>query len=124
MFVRTTVWGGAVVPTDCVPKVIVLEEKLATAALPTPVPVRVMICGLPLALSLIVRVAERLPAEAGVKVTEIVQFVPAATDAPHVLLVAKSPGLAPFKEIPMMFRGALPVLFSVTDWGALVTPRF
>jgi hypothetical protein len=74
-----------------------------------------MICGLSLALSVIVTDAVRVPAELGVNVTAIVQLPPVATEAPQVAVSVKSPGLAPVKAIPEMLSPALPVLFSVTD---------
>lgn len=43
------------------------------------VPVNVTICGLPVALSAMLSVAVRVPAAAGVNVTAIVQFAPAAS---------------------------------------------
>ena len=52
----------------------------------TPVPERLTDCGLPLALSLIVREAERFRAEEGVKLTLIVQEDPAATELPQLLV--------------------------------------
>ena len=64
--------------------------------------------GLLLALSVTVSVALRDPATAGVKVTLIVQFPPAATLDPQVLVCPKSPGLAPVKVMLVMLN-AVPV---------------
>jgi hypothetical protein len=50
------------------------------------VPVRLTDCGLSEALSVIVTLAERLPAAFGLNVTLIVQFAPAATLEPQVLV--------------------------------------
>jgi hypothetical protein len=50
------------------------------------VPVRLTDCGLPEALSVIVKLAVRLPAAVGVNVTLMVQFAPAATLEPQVLV--------------------------------------
>ena len=52
----------------------------------TPVPVKPTICGLPIALSLIVRLAARLPAACGVKVIMIVQLAPEATELPQLFV--------------------------------------
>lgn len=68
--------------------------------------------------------AERVPVALGVNVTLIEQFPPAATETLQVLVETKSPELAPNKEMLLMVKVALPVLFTVTDWGALVLPRF
>ena len=51
-----------------------------------PLPVRFTMCGLPLALSLIVTVPFCVPVDVGLNVTLMVQFAPAATEAPQVLV--------------------------------------
>ena len=60
-----------------------------------PVPERLTVCGLPVALSVRVTAAVRVPAAVGLKVTLIVQLAPAATLAPQLLVWAKSLALAP-----------------------------
>ena len=72
--------------------------------------------GLPDALSEIESVPARLPASAGVIVTEIVQFAPCARVAAQVLVWAKLGSATTF----VMSRAALPELVTVTDRGALV----
>ena len=61
-----------------------MGERLATAAVP--VPERLTVCGLPLALSVMLTEAVRLPLAEGVNVTRIVQLALAATELPHVLV--------------------------------------
>lgn len=56
-----------------------------------PVPDRLTVCGLLLALSLTVKVPVRNPTTVGVNVTLTVHFPLAATDEPQVLVWAKSP---------------------------------
>jgi hypothetical protein len=124
VLVRMTGKAPLVVPSDWLPKVKLVVERPATAAVPTPVPVRDIICGLPLALSVTATEAARLPAALGVNVTEIVQVPAAATEAPQLLVAVKSPGLAPVTAIPAMVNDALPVLSRVTDCAALVAPMF
>jgi hypothetical protein len=87
-----------------------------------PVPVSVIACGLLAALSVMFTDAERDPEAVGLKVTLIVQLLPAATGLPHVLLCAKSPAFAPDTPTVLIFNGALPVLFTVTTCAALVVP--
>ena len=55
----------------------------------TPVPVSVTVCGLVDALSVMVTAPFRVPVAVGVKVTEMVQVAPAASEVPQ-LLVARS----------------------------------
>jgi len=59
-----------------------------------------------------------------VKVTAMLQVEPTARTWPlHVLLViAKSPGLAPPSVTLVTVRAALPVLVTVMLWGALAVP--
>jgi len=71
-------------PTDWLPNVKLPGESLADGAVP--VPERVTVCGLPLALSAMLTEAERPPLAEGVKVTLIVQPAPAATELPQVLV--------------------------------------
>ena len=49
-------------------------------------PLRVVVCGEPAALSATDRVAEKLAAEPGENVTEIAQLAPAASDSPQLLV--------------------------------------
>lgn len=62
-----------------------------------PVPVRLTVCGLPLALSFTDRVPLCVPLLCGANVTEIVQLAPAAGSLPQ-LLVSVNAGL----EIAML----------------------
>ena len=68
------------------PKARLVGERLTAPAVPVPVPEKLTVCGLPLALSVMLTAAVRLPLAAGVKVTLIVQLAPAATELPQVLV--------------------------------------
>ena len=68
------------------PKLKLVGAKLMPCA--TPVPDKVTVCGLLLALSVTVIVPGSLPATVGVNVTLMVQFPPAATEVPQVLACA------------------------------------
>ena len=57
-----------------------------------PVPLRVILCGLPGSLSLIDNEAVRVPAAVGLNVTLMVQLPPPASEAPQVLIWLKSAG--------------------------------
>ena len=83
-------------------------------------PVRLTICGLPVALSVTVIVPGWLPVAVGVKVTLIVQFAPAATDVPQVLVWA----YCVLAEMLVMLRAAVPPLVSVTVCAALAVFTF
>ena len=79
-----------------------------------PVPVTLVVWGLLLALSVTLRVAVRVPAAVGVKVTLIVQLPPAGTLAPQVLVgIAKSPLFVPVTAMLVMLNAVLPGLESV-----------
>jgi len=85
-----------------------VAERLARAAVP--VPERLTVCGLPLALSVMLTEAVRLPLAEGLNVTLIVQLLPAATELPQVLVWAKSLALVPVSARLVMLKAALPVL--------------
>jgi hypothetical protein len=76
----------------------------------SPVPVRDAVCGLPVALSAMLRLPLRGPLAVGTKVMEIPQLATAATLVPQVLVCLKSP-LTDTRE---MVRAAEPVFVSVT----------
>jgi hypothetical protein len=97
-------------------------ERLTLVPVLVPVPERLTLWGLPMALSVKETAAVRDPLAAGVKVTLIVQLPPAATLAPQVLVWTKSPGLAPERAMLEIVKAAEPVLFSVTAWAVLVVP--
>ena len=107
------------------PRFWLLKVRLAVDRLavgPVLVPVRVTICGLPTALSVIAREALRVPGAVGANVTLIVQLPPAATELPQVLVTLKSPALAPVTCRLVMVKVLLPVLLRVMVWELLVEP--
>ncbi len=114
VLLRVTVWAVLVTPTDWLPKARLVGERLATAAVPVPVPERFTVCGLPLALSVMLTEAVRLPLAVGLKVTLMVQLPPAATELPHVLVWAKSPAFVPVSARLVMLKAAVPELLRVT----------
>ena len=77
-------------------------------------------CGLPVALSVTVMVPGRLPLEAGVKVTLMVQLAPAAMEAGQVF-VCEYGALA---TMLLMTRAPVPELVRVTVCAALVVFKF
>jgi hypothetical protein len=80
------------------------------------------VCGLPLALSVILSEAMRRPVAVGVNVTLTVQLAPAATVLAQVLVSVKSPEFVPPMTMLEMLREALPVFESVTPCAVLVDP--
>lgn len=98
----------------------VVDPEAAPSVKSAPVPVRLTACGLPLALSVMVSDAARLPLAEGVKVTLMVQLAPAATLAPQVFVWAKSPLLAPVMATPVTVSVAFPELLSVMVCAVLV----
>jgi hypothetical protein len=78
-----------------------------------PVPVRAAVCGDPAALSATEIEAVRFPADAGVKLTVMVQVAPAASEEPQLLVSPKLPELAPVTEMLLMVSAAVPGLDSV-----------
>src|SRR5271157_2993979 len=114
--VLVTVTGCAAleVPTSCDENVRLLGLRAATG--PLPMPLRLMTCGDPAALSWIGTEPERVPAAVGVKVTDKVQLPAADTLVPQLSDSAKSP-LAVMDEI---VSAELPMLRSSTVCAVLV----
>jgi len=65
-------------------------------------------------LSVTLNVAARLPAAAGVNVTEMMQLAPAARLEPQPFVWAKSPLLVPVMPMLLIVNGTLPEFVSVT----------
>ena len=92
------------------------------AAEPAPTPDKEIRCGDPLELSLISSCAEREPMAAGVKMTEIMQFAPAAIVPVHVFVWAKSAPFVPETIMLLTTRPLLPVFPNVIAIAGLATP--
>src|ERR1700676_837309 len=93
----------------------------------TPVPVRVTVCGLLAALSVMVTEAARGPTAAGLNVTLIVQFAPVASvagDFGQVSVSAKSVALVPLTAMLAIVSADVPLLVRVTLWAAEVVATF
>jgi hypothetical protein len=80
----------------------------------TPVPFKAKICGEPATESAKLKVAERVPAAVGTKLTLTLQFVPAARTDPQVVVMRKSEDAGPASQILEMFVGLPPGLESTT----------
>jgi len=122
VLVRVAVRGALVVVTTWLPKASVYGVKVGPGGL-TPVPVRVTVCGEPVALSVTRMLPVTPPVVTGAKVTEMAQLAPAASDAPQLLVSLNNPTRGELgAEMPVMVNGALPVLLSVTVCAAEVVP--
>lgn len=120
-----TVCAALVLFTLCGEKVSAVGLRVTDMVADEPVPVRVTVCGEPVALSAIVNVAARVPVVVGLKVMLIWQLLPDESAVPQVLaLMAKSPGFAPVRVKPVKFTGAVRVLESVIPCALLVLPTF
>lgn len=89
-------------------------EKATLAAMP--VPFRGRVCGLLLALSVMVRVPLRVPVVVGVKVTLITQLAPGMPPVPQSLVWEK------FAEAAIFESASLPLVSTVSLmlWAALL----
>src|SRR5579862_6624022 len=122
LLVTVTVCAGLVVFSACEPNV----RDEGDTEIAVPAPVSVTVCGLPVALSSIVRVADSAPDAVGVKMTPIVHEANAVSEpltvgvAPQVLVSAKSPGFAPVKVMAMLLSVALTLFVSVTVCDGLL----
>jgi hypothetical protein len=101
-----------------------LPERLTTGARATPVPVRLIDCGLLPALSAICTDADLDPAVKGENVTLIEQPALCASVLPQLFVCANSLLLVPVTLITMLVSEAFPLFVTVTDWELLVLPSF
>jgi hypothetical protein len=115
-FDSVTGWEALALPSACAAKL--SAAGVAFRTLDPPVPVRDTVCGLPEALSVMVRAPVRVPLAVGVKVTLTVQLVLTARLAPQLLLCAKSP----LAVMLVMLAAAVPVFDTVTGCDALLLP--
>ena len=113
---KVTVLAVLVLPTATVLKLKLLVESV-TGALP--VPVRLTVCGLVIAVSVNVRTPAAEPRAVGVNVTPTVQLAPAATLAPHVLLATAN---GPLAVILVKLSATFRRFVTVTVLAELVLP--
>ena len=113
LLVRVTVLVAPLFPMRTLPQFKLVADRLTAGAVP--VPDKLAVWGLLLALSVTVRVAVRVPVVVGVKVTLIVQLDAAGILDPHVLVgAAKSPLLVPVTAMLVMLKAVLPGFERVT----------
>jgi hypothetical protein len=117
-FLRLTLWVLELVKSSVVGNVKDIGDRETAGAVP--VPLRLVVCGLSLALSLTDKLAVRAPVALGVKVSVIVQAPLAVKVAGQLLVCAKSAALTPVMKIELMARAPLPLFVSVTVWATLV----
>jgi len=101
-----------------VPVPVLLTESEKLCRVLVPLPDKLTVCGLPVALSVIDSVPVLVPVVVGVKVTLIVQLAPVLSLAVPLFASEKSP----LAVMVLMFTVLLPVLVSVTACGVLVVP--
>ena len=101
---RIFFWAGLVVRIVWFGKVRLVGENVTAGD--TPTPVSDSVCGLTGALSVMLTAAVLVPVEEGVKVTVMLQLLPAGTDVPQLLVWAK----LPLALMPVTVSAAVPVL--------------
>ena len=99
------------------PGVVLAVQDSITSCVPEPE--SATDCGLPLALSVMLRAAVRVPLAAGVNKIAMVQVPPAATAGLQVSTSVKSVASAPVNVMLEMLKLALPVLLRVTTCEVL-----
>lgn len=87
-----------------------------------PVPLSVMVCGEPAALSVMVTAAVCAPVAVGAKCPWMVQLAPTVRLAPQVLAKTNEEASVPVSAMLVIVKVAVPVLVMVTDCDALVEP--
>jgi len=118
LLARVNTFATLLVPTVVIGNVLLAGVSVTGTM---PVPESGTVCGLPGALSVMVKVPVRAPSWVGVKVIVILQFFPGARVLPHGLVdvvCAKSPLVA----MLLIFSVAFPVLVRITLFPTLVAP--
>lgn len=112
--VSVTLCASEVVPlaVDGKVRLLVLRVTESTAV---PVPLSATVCGEPVAVSAMLRVALRAAAEAGLKATKTVQLAPDTSEAPQLFNSRNEVGFVPVIEIEERVTVAVPVFFTVTS---------
>src|ERR1700722_7935492 len=110
LMVKLCVW--AALPTVVSGKARLPAERTTTG--PSPVPLTAICCGEPLALGVMTTSSASAPIFMGLKMTEMVQDLPAATEEPQLLVSVNDMGLAPLTAIELMASAELPGFLSVT----------
>ena len=110
------------VPTSWLANVKFEAERDTAGIMPSPV--KLITCGLPAALSLIVSVAVLSPVNVGLKVRPTVQVLAGAIVAPEQASVTfvKSPASVPPSMALLMVKVADPALVKIRSRAALVVP--
>jgi hypothetical protein len=125
VLVTVIVCAAVVVPTNWLPKARLVGVTVTAAEGVLPDPLRGTFWVPVGSLSVITTVALRAPVAAGLNVTLMVHdaLIARVLDPVGQLLVwVKSPGLVPPNPMLLMLRGAVPVLFTVIVFAALVVP--
>jgi hypothetical protein len=128
VFVTVVVMAPLVVPTSWLPKFTVEDGVIVIAApAAVPVPVSVIVCGEPVALSVTDTAALNVVADAGVKVTLMVQLRPAEIlespwHAPAGFSREKSAVFAPVSATLPITSAEFPEFVIVVTIAPLVVP--
>jgi hypothetical protein len=118
LFVRVVVFAPPILPSVTLAQVrlVGLTEALPPVEL-VPVPESVTVCGLFVELSMNSKLAVRVPAAVGPKITFAVQLAETARVVPQVLLnIVKSGTLVPVMEMPLIVSVVVPPLVRVTTF--------
>ena len=115
LLVNVRFWRGLTVPTNWLVNASTGGERIMAGAIP--VPIRATVCGDPGALSVMVTLLVRLPANVGTNVTEMLQLAATASVA-QVFPTKKSPVAA----MPLIASEAVPLLVKVRFWVGLMVP--
>ena len=120
-----------VMVTDCEaledPTFVAGNERLAAESVTgtagaTPVPLNAILCGEPVALSVMVMAAFHAPAVVGAKCPWMLQLTPTARLVPQELAKTNEDAFAPVTAMPVIDKAAVPVLVMVTDCELLDLP--
>ena len=120
VLVITTVCDALSVATSVEGNVRLLADRVTGAF--SPVPLSAIVCGEPFALSVMVTAAIAAPLAVGAKCPWMEQFAPTASIVPQLLANKNSVAFVPVTAMLVNVSAAVPLLVSVTDCDALLSP--
>jgi hypothetical protein len=123
-FVNVTAWLTLAVLTVWTANERLVGASVAVGTPANPVPLNPAVCGEPVALSAIVKLALLVPVAVGLNVTVKLQAAPTATLLPQAFVTLKSPAFVPLIVTEEIVKAISPLFVSVTVWPALVVPTF
>ena len=120
VLVMVTYWDALEEPTATDPKERLVADRVTGAAGATPAPESAMLCGEPIALSVMTILAVSAPATVGPKCPWMVQLAPTARLVPQLFANTNEEASVPVTAMLVMDNAPVPLLVTTTVCDALM----